>query len=182
MTPVDFARALLRRLNLPVTDNNVNALIAFQKIESGHQANGAWFNPLNTMRGAPGARDANLQVKGIKAYSSWDEGLEATAKTIAQPNMSGIFNSLRASANPDDTLRAIHVSPWGWDKAIRVAPASAYLAYGNIVYRPVAGVADFFAQQWSKPVVKYGAIIVGSAFVIGFGIALVTVWKKSREA
>jgi len=114
MTPILFAKALLAALNLPVSESNVAALVAIQKQEGGHQLNRAWFNPLNTMRSMPGAQEAGLQVKGIKAYSSWDEGIAATALTLGQGNMRPIVTSLSRSAPPEETLAVFAASPWGW--------------------------------------------------------------------
>lgn len=156
MTPALFAQSLLASLSLPVSDNNVAALVAIQKQEGGHEANSAWFNPLNTMRDMPGAREAGLQVKGIKAYSSWEEGLAATAKTMAQDNMRGIMNALARSAPPSETLAAFAASPWGWytfkdhtrvdlpytaATAILKSPA-ALAKYANTAYRDAGGIAS----------------------------------------
>lgn len=160
MTPALFAQSLLASLSLPVSDNNVAALVAIQKQEGGHEANSAWFNPLNTMRDMPGAREAGLQVKGIKAYSSWDEGIAATAKTMAQTapgfDMRPIVNALRRSAPPEETLAAFAASPWGWytykDKtrvpispraAIEILKSPSALAkYANTAYRDAGGIAS----------------------------------------
>ena len=171
MTPTDFARALLQKLKLPVTDNNVAALVAFQKQEGGHEANSAWFNPLNTMypvtpsKDFPGAHDAGLKVKGIKAYANWDEGLEATARTLAQGNMKGIFNSLARNASPAETLNQIPASGWGWSQPVAF---SAYLLSGaNKEYRSVAGALDTFTNAFSSPAVKYGALAFVGLLVVG---------------
>jgi hypothetical protein len=160
MTPALFAQSLLAALSLPTSDNNVAALVAIQKQEGGHEANSAWFNPLNTMRDMPGARDAGLQIKGIKAYSSWDEGIAATAKTLAQTapgfDMRSIVNALRRSAPPEETLAAFAASPWGWykyvdkkrvpispDAAIALLKSPAALAkYANTAYRDAGGIAS----------------------------------------
>ena len=167
MTPAFFAQSLLASLSLPVTDNNVAALVAIQKQEGGHEINSAWFNPLNTMRDMPGAREAGLQVKGIKAYSSWEEGIAATAKTMAQPNMRGIYNALARNAPPEDTLAAFGLSDWGWYKyesgkrinlpypvATDLIHSPAMLAkYANTAYRAggIAGSLLPSAPWWPNP-------------------------------
>lgn len=198
MTPFDFARALLSRLGLPVSDNNVSALIAVQQIEGGDSANSAWHNPLNTMRDMPGARDAGLQVKGIKAYANWSDGIEATARTLEQGtkthvapgfDMSGIYRSLARNALPDETIKAWQVSPWGWDKTARVASASAYQAYALRPFRSLGGgswidtgenaIRELFSP---RPAVKYGMIaFVGVMSLAGLALAAYGI-TKHREA
>ena len=121
MTPLDFAQALLKRCGLPVTENNVRALVAFQYQEGGH-INGAHFNPLNTMRGTPtGDKDlpsvnfaTGKSGAGVQAFTNWNDGLEATARTLSQGNMRPIFDSLRSSAAPASTVAKIGASDWGW--------------------------------------------------------------------
>jgi hypothetical protein len=184
VTPVLFAETLLSRLGMPVTDNNVTALVAVQAIEGGHQANSAWHNPLNTMRSMPGASDAGLQVKGIKAYSNWDDGVEATALTIEQGtkthvapgfDMSDIYRSLARSAPPDETVLTWQSSHWGWDKAVKVAPAASFKFYRNVVYRG-AGFLSAHGRAF-----KYGAMTVVGVLALG-GLVLVGIGiKKKRD-
>lgn len=186
VTPADFAEALLKRLALPVTANNITALIAFQAIEGGDMANSARFNPLNTMYSMPGARDANLKVKGIKAYSSWQEGLEATARTMVQKNMSAIFTALARSAPPDETLKAIQGSPWGWVKNIAIGPATAFQYYADKVY-PSHGWLDTGASTLKELFypktrgAKIGLAIVGATVLAGIGIAGYALVRTRRQ-
>jgi len=165
MTPNEFAKALLSRLGLPQSDNNVQALVAVQKIEAGHSANSALFNPMNTMQPMPGARDAGLQVKGIKAYSNWDEGLEATARTLESKRFdySGILKSLSRSAAPDETIKAWAKSPWGWTSP--VAAASAYQYYGAMEF-PIkkAGELGFSTFKGIEHSFEHGAEAIKELF------------------
>lgn len=196
MTPTDFAKALLSRLHLPLSDNNIKALVAVQAIEGGHMANSAIFNPLNTMQSMPGSRDAGLKVKGIKAYSSWDEGLEATAKTIEQGtkthvapgfDMSDIYRSLARSAPPDETIRTWQLSHWGWDKAVKVAPVSAYLGNalkefpggGAFIDSSVHAIKELFTP--SPRTLKIGAGVALGALAIG-GAVLIVYFARSKRA
>jgi hypothetical protein len=183
VTPAEFAKRVLVELRLPVTDNNVTALVAFQVQEGGH-TNGAYFNPLNTMRSMPGGREANLQVKGIKAYSSWSEGITATAKTMAQDNMKGIVLALARNASPMETLRAISASPWGWqDKSGRPIPFAAaenlvrapqaLARYASQKYRDVGGISGEFGSLFgSLPIgtLVIGAAIVAGVLLVGYGL------------
>lgn len=90
-----------------MTQNNVVSLVAFVGIE------GTWpagKNPLNSMLRISGSTSrTNL---GVQSYPSWETGIEANAKTLAQQNMRGIVNALRADASPQTFLRALSDSPW----------------------------------------------------------------------
>ena len=134
-TPIDFARALLARLGKPVSENNIAALVAAQCIEGGYMHNGAMFNPLNTTLPWPGAR--SVTPVGVRAYASWADGLEATAKTLENDLYQPILNALENDCDPDHTLRAMALSPWGWyrvENGVRVpngiGKAAGYQSYG----------------------------------------------------
>ena len=134
-TPIDFARALLARLGKPVSENNIAALVAAQCIEGGYMHNGAMFNPLNTTLPWPGAR--SVTPVGVRAYASWADGLEATAKTLENGLYQPILDALENDCDPDHTLRAMALSPWGWyrvENCIRVpngiGRAAGYQSYG----------------------------------------------------
>ena len=148
MTPALFAEEVLVSLSLPVTAENVAALIAFQAQEGGHEQNSAWHNPLNTMRDAPGAVDAGLKVKGIKAYPSWETGIAATAETIAQPNMRGIYAALARSAPAAETLRAVSASPWGWYKYVDHARVSLPYHAAEALLASPAALASFGGRAY----------------------------------
>jgi hypothetical protein len=135
MTPIDFATQLLTLLSKPVTPNNTQALVAAQCIEGGWMHNAALFNPLNTTLRAPGS--TSITSVGVQAYTSLEQGLQATADTLTNGLYTGILDALAADADPDVTLRAMAVSPWGWyDPAnpstrYPIARASAYQSYGS---------------------------------------------------
>lgn len=181
MTPSEFAEALLHRLGLPASRNNVDALVAFQRVEGGHQANSASFNPMNTMLPMPGSRSFNGKPgMQVQAYQSWDQGLEATARTMEQKNMSVIFDALKRSSNADATLKAISKSPWGWGGRT-VGPASAFAAYADVVYKPVSGAAEFFSKEWSAipSGVKYGALAAVGVLAIS-GLVFLGIGLRRR--
>ncbi len=174
VTPSLFAQAVLGRLGLPITENNIAALVAFQSWEGGHMNNTARFNPMNTMRDVDGAEQARGLVKGIKAYATWDDGVEATARTLAQDNMRGIYNSLARSAPADETLRAVAASPWGCTICAK-APAATLQGYANKVFPDGASITrwggdiEHFVSGNAKYII--GAfVIVGGSFLL-FGLA-----------
>lgn len=113
MTPVLFAQALLNALRLPVTDNNVQAIVAAQAVEGGFMHNAAAFNPLNTTQPMPGSHP--VTGVGVQAYASWQQGLDAIVKTLRNGLYNDILGSLSKSAAPDDTLRVWQLNPnYGW--------------------------------------------------------------------
>jgi hypothetical protein len=131
-TPVSFAHALLSRLGVPTSANNVRALVAAQAIEGGFMFNTARFNPLNTTMPMPGSHA--ISPGGVQAYTNWQQGVDATAKTLVNnPGYNGILQALDVSADPSDTLIAWANSPWGlqldeshsnyWSYASKVFPA-----------------------------------------------------------
>lgn len=131
VTPRMFARALLEALDLPVTSNNVAAVIAWQAFEGGHWRNAAAYNPLNTTRQHGNSRPWGGKIP-IQVFTTWDEGLEATALTLGQQNMTSIRVRLGMDADPAVTLQAIKENPsWG---TFNLDPQAwrAAQAYGDV--------------------------------------------------
>jgi hypothetical protein len=174
VTPTLFAEALLGRLGVPVSPNNVAAIVAFEAWEAGHMNNTARFNPMNTHRDMPGATQAPGLLAGTRAYASWDDGVEATARTLEQSNMSGILDALRRSAPADETLRAIASSPWGCVICAK-SPAVMLQWYANKAFPDGGAIMDMgfgverFARDHSKLII--GAFVVGGLGLLAIGIA-----------
>ena len=103
-TPLEFAKALLDAGGWPQSDNNIEAVVAWSALEGGHYYNSARYNPMNTMQSMPGSHDA---VGKVQAYTSWDQGLAATLKTLNNGLYSNVIANLSASAPPDDTLASL---------------------------------------------------------------------------
>jgi hypothetical protein len=79
--------------------------------EGGHWYNTAYFNPLNTTQGMPGATSMNSV--GVKAYSSWAVGLRATVITLHNGFYDGILAALRRGEDAQAVADAVAASPWG---------------------------------------------------------------------
>lgn len=110
-TPNDFALAFLRSASLPATDNNMVAVVAWEKLEGGHWSNSATFNPLNTTQGMAGSTTKNAD--GVQAFTSWDQGVAASVKTLQNGLYAPIIEAFRQNLDPDATLRIVDASPWG---------------------------------------------------------------------
>ena len=110
-TQLTWAQALLVAMRLPVTADNIAAITAWEMAEGGHWYNTAYYNPLNTTQDMPGATVFNSV--GVKAYTSWKEGLEATVKTLKNGYYGGIIDALKRGNDSAAVAQAVGASPWG---------------------------------------------------------------------
>jgi peptidoglycan hydrolase CwlO-like protein len=110
-TQLTWARALLVAMRFPVTADNVAAITAWEMAEGGHWYNTAYYNPLNTTQSMPGATVFNSV--GVKAYTSWKQGLEATVITMKNGYYDGIIAALRRGNDASSVAAAVGASPWG---------------------------------------------------------------------
>jgi peptidoglycan hydrolase CwlO-like protein len=110
-TQLTWAQALLVAMRLPVTADNVAAITAWEMAEGGHWYNTAYYNPLNTTQDMPGATVFN--PVGVKAYTSWKQGLEATVKTLKNGYYGGILEALKRGNDSTAVAQAVGASPWG---------------------------------------------------------------------
>lgn len=110
---LQFADALLREIDAPITDRNRWALVSWMQAEGS----AARFNPLATTQDWPGA--TNFNWAGVKHYASLEDGVAATARTLnygADRELYGyrpIRHRLRANAWARNTLKAVEESAWG---------------------------------------------------------------------
>ena len=110
-SPLTWARALLQRLDMPVSADNVAALVAWEMAEGGHWHNTAHYNPLNTTQPMPGATGMNSV--GVKAYTSWAQGFQATFITLHNGYYGRILEALRRGDDAIAVAVAVGASPWG---------------------------------------------------------------------
>lgn len=110
-TPFTWAKALLQQLGLPLTEQNVAAITAWELAEGGHWHNSAHYNPLNTTMPERGATAMNSV--GVKAYLSWAQGFQATIATLRNGYYTGILAALRAGNDAIAVADAVAASPWG---------------------------------------------------------------------
>lgn len=106
-TTGNFATDLLTTLGLPTTAQNIAAINAWHQAEGGN----ASFNPLNTTQGASGASDYNSV--GVKNYTSYQQGVQATAQTLTNGHYANILNALKAGNDAQAVASAVGASPWG---------------------------------------------------------------------
>lgn len=87
--PTLFADSVLRGIGAPVTQTNRSLIYAWMRGEGTRAAN----NPLATTQDAPGATDFNSI--GVKNYPTFQEGVQATVRTLLNGRYNGIVNDLR---------------------------------------------------------------------------------------
>jgi murein DD-endopeptidase MepM/ murein hydrolase activator NlpD len=110
----EFAKALLGKAGINVTDTNISALTTWMHWEGGTKNNS--FNPLNTTLDMPGAGVFNSA--GVKTYGSLDQGVQATLNTLTgnQADARGytkILNDLKNNAPLNQVTSDINSSSWG---------------------------------------------------------------------
>jgi hypothetical protein len=88
VTMTEFFTAVLRGLNVPVTQNNLTKLASVARLE-GH---GGDYNPFNYILG-PGT---NFNSVGVKNYPDVNTGIAQTVKLLSQKNTTAMRNSLAA--------------------------------------------------------------------------------------
>jgi hypothetical protein len=104
---IEFYKAVLTGIGAPITNNNLLYLYAWRQSEGGSAA----FNPFNTTQKALGA--TNYNKVGVKNYTSAEQGISATVKTLLNERYSVIISSLKADAEPSQTAEALAASRWG---------------------------------------------------------------------
>ena len=107
----DWAKTLLTKLGKPTTKDNITALTTWAAWEGGQWHNSAHYNPLNTTQGEKGA--TNMNSEGVKSYTSWDQGYQATIQTLNNGRYKSILSALTAGNNAAAVLTAVDQSPWG---------------------------------------------------------------------
>lgn len=85
----DFFKAVLKGLNVPVSDTNVTQLNNWQKHEGGK----AHFNPLNTTK-VMNSGETDYNSAGVKNYPDFKTGVDATIKTLKLSYYKSIVEAL----------------------------------------------------------------------------------------
>jgi murein DD-endopeptidase MepM/ murein hydrolase activator NlpD len=121
-----WATTLLKKLGDPTTPQNVAALTTWAAYEGGHWKNTANYNPLNTTQPEKGA--TNMNSVGVKSYSSWSQGYQATIDTLNNGRYGNILNALKSGKDTQAVLSAVNSSPWGTH--IPAAKGGGSVGYG----------------------------------------------------
>lgn len=117
-----FAAAVLQRLGVAVDEGNIQNLLRWMEAEDSRSKASPGsknivaidrFNPFNTTYALPGSTDVN-DVK-VKGYASFEDGVEATVKTLQSKNYdySPIIDALKTNTDFNAFKQAIGSTPWG---------------------------------------------------------------------
>jgi murein DD-endopeptidase MepM/ murein hydrolase activator NlpD len=131
-TPTQWAATVLQQLGIPQSPGAVQALTGWARAEGGHWNNQARFNPLNTTQPEPGYTKTGAQGN-IGSYTSWQQGVDATVKTLTNGRYAPILSALKAG-DANRVGQAIGQTPWGTN--------------GGLVQRVIAGTP---AVQGAQP-------------------------------
>lgn len=160
ISPSSWASSLLHRLGIAQSPGAVQAIVGWTKAEGGH-TNGARFNFLNTTQPEPGAGNTGSQGN-IKVYSSVDQGLDATVKTLRNGRYDGILHALQVG-DPAGVAHAIGASPWG---------TSGDLVRSTILGTPVVhGAKPIGGSAGSRPAAARPAAVAAPAESGGAALA-----------
>jgi hypothetical protein len=115
-----FASMLLGRLGAPQTAQNLSNVTMWEGMEGGNWHNTAHYNPLNTSYQTGKSVNFNTGKPGggVQAYTSWEEGLNATVSTLtgASADARGYTNLVKllrsGTATKADFLKAMQGSAW----------------------------------------------------------------------
>ena len=96
---VEFAQGVLKQIQAPTSQKNIAFMLAWMDQENTK----ASFNPLATTKRSGDAQSFNRA--NVKNYRSMEEGIQATASTIANGRYNTILSSLQAN-RPEDSYAA----------------------------------------------------------------------------
>lgn len=111
LTPVSWARLLLTDEHWPRSRCDLSAVERWEAAEGGNWANTARYNPLDTTMPEPGSWVINSA--GVRAYTSWSQGMDATVATLALPAYTRIRRELAAGTDAQAVADQVATSPWG---------------------------------------------------------------------
>lgn len=103
----DWRTDVLRSMGAPITPQNLNFLQSWQRWEGGHTNNSATYNWLNTTHGA----GTPINAVGVKAFPSYQAGVQNTVATLTNGRYSDIITGLR-SGNPYNHNVSAGLSTW----------------------------------------------------------------------
>jgi len=130
-----FYEAILRGLEAPVTANTLALMYAWRQTEGGKAA----YNPWNTTLKLPGSTLYGTNKAGVQNYTSPQQGVDATVRTMLLSRYASVIQLLRADATPVDVANAIIASPWG-TKGLLLDVLAMY-GRGKVVVNPIGTVA-----------------------------------------
>lgn len=118
-----FYRSVLSGLGVPVTQQALANLAAWQRAEGGWTNNAATFNPLNTTHGS---QYPSMNPVGVRVYPDFQTGVRMTVDTLKLPYYKDVIANIGAPL--EQFAQTVYSSPWGTKHGI--APGAAPTAAG----------------------------------------------------
>lgn len=103
----NFYEKLLKELGAPVSDENMKFLLAWRQAEG----KAGKYNPFNTTHKMPDS--TNFNKVGVKNYSSIEDGLIATLKTLRNGRYECIVNGLKNDIGASEISKCESLKVWG---------------------------------------------------------------------
>jgi hypothetical protein len=132
----DFYKGILKCIGAEPTKSNMLFMYAWRQTEGGKAKN----NPFNTTQKMPGATKVYNSSAGIKNYSTSEEGIEATCKTLINGrNKYGydkIIDGLKNDVGLSKLSDAVVNSKWGTKDLLRKV-TQGYIAGNSPKPRPI---------------------------------------------
>jgi hypothetical protein len=114
-----FAVEVLQGIGAKPTKENIEAMQIWMNREGGSVRNSASYNYLNTSQPMPGSVNykTKQEGRGVQAYNSFEEGVQATIKTFKGPNAKTykydtVIDLLQKGAPKEDIFEALEKSSW----------------------------------------------------------------------
>ena len=107
LTDKNFYMKLLESLGAPVSDENMKFMYAWRQAEG----NGGKYNPFNTTWNMPGSTTMNSA--GVRNYSSLEDGMVATIKTLKNGYYNCIVSGLKDDIGASNIARCESLKTWG---------------------------------------------------------------------
>ena len=115
----DFYKSVLKCIGAQPTKDNMLFMYAWRQSEGGRAKN----NPFNTTQKMPGATNISNTSVGVKNYSTPEEGIEATCKTLKNGRdkygYDKIIDGLKNDIGLSKLADAVVNSKWGTEDLLR---------------------------------------------------------------
>jgi len=106
-TDENFYKKLLENLGAPLTDENMKFILAWRQAEG----KGGRYNPFNTTHKVNNSTRMNSH--GVQHYSSAEDGMKATLKTLNNGRYNCIVNGLKNDIGASEIAKCQSLKTWG---------------------------------------------------------------------
>jgi len=186
MSPYTWAVALLQGLGMPTSGTNIEFIMSWETAEGGNWNNTATANPLNTTE--PGYGGTSINSVGVKAYPSWENGLQATVAVFQNGLYGSILGLLKSGNAPPQALaQAVSSSQWGTEKFNGSQSGTQAGWTGGVITGPTqtigtGGNLSDPLQQAATPTLSLAALRSADPLVAALVMAIPELTKIFQQA